>query len=262
MGMLADFLIAELRAARATRKMNQDEFGKLAKYSGSHVSAVETGGRPPTEDYVAAIDEGLQTGGIYSRLLAKVTTFDDAPVWLRPWLEYEHEAVSLRSCHPLVVPGLLQTEAYARAVMASGLLGAEEVEKRLAVRLERQRAVLDRDDPPLTTFVIGMAALRTGDPKVLREQLEHLARLSERPRVLVHVVPETAGFWAGQQGPFVIASFKSGDDVAFLDDHLQGRVITDSSMVAALQRSWDVVRAVALPRDLSRDLILKLVNEL
>ncbi|MEE6305247.1 DUF5753 domain-containing protein [Plantactinospora veratri] len=258
--MLADFLIAELRAARAARKLNQDEFGKIANYSGSHVSAVETGGRPPTEDYVAAVDEGLQTGGIYSRLLAKVTAFDDAPVWLRPWLEYEREAVALRACNPLLIPGLLQTEAYARAVMETALSGTEDMEKRLALRLERQRAVFEQDDPPLTTFVIGEAALRVGDPKVLREQLEHLLQLSARPRVIVHVVPATTGLWLGQSGPFVIASFE-GPDVAFLEDHLQGRVVTDPRAVAALQRSWEIVRAVALPRDLSRDLILKLVNE-
>ncbi|MBE1485759.1 helix-turn-helix domain-containing protein [Plantactinospora soyae] len=260
--MLADFLIAELRAARAIRKMNQDEFGKIANYSGSHVSAVETGGRPPTEDYVAAIDEGFQTGGIYSRLLAKVTAFDDAPVWLRPWLEYERDAVALRACNPLLIPGLLQTEAYARAVLETALQGTEEMEKRLTLRLERQRAVFDREDPPLTTFVIGEVALRVGDPKMLAEQLDHLLKLSTRPRVIVHVVPATAGLWLGQSGPFVIASFDGSADVAFLEDHLQGRVVTDPTAIAALQRSWEIVRAVALPRDLSRDLILKLGNEL
>ncbi|WP_159104789.1 helix-turn-helix transcriptional regulator [Plantactinospora sp. BB1] len=261
MGMLADFLIAELRAARATRKLNQDEFGRIANYSGSHVSAVETGGRPPTEDYVAAVDEGLQTGGIYSRLLAKVTAFDDAPVWLRPWLEYEREAVALRACNPLLIPGLLQTEAYARAVMSTGLHTTEEVERIIAGRLERQ-SILDRDDPPLATFVIPETVLRTGQPKMLREQLEHLLRLSERPRIFIHVVPATAGLWLGQSGPFVIASFDGSDDVAFMDDQLQGRVVTDPTQVARLNRIWEVVRAVALPRDLSRDLILKLVNEL
>ncbi|GIG91078.1 DUF5753 domain-containing protein [Plantactinospora endophytica] len=145
--------------------------------------------------------------------------------------------------------------------METALSGAEEMEKRLALRLERQRAVFEQDDPPLTTFVIGEVALRVGDPKVLREQLEHLLQFSARPRVIVHVVPATAGLWLGQSGPFVIASFEEGPDVAFLEDHLQGRVITDPRPVAALQRSWEIVRAVALPRDLSRDLILKLVNE-
>ncbi|MGI5146906.1 DUF5753 domain-containing protein [Plantactinospora sp. CA-294935] len=176
-------------------------------------------------------------------------------------MEYEREAVALRACNPLLVPGLLQTEAYARAVMETALHGTEEMEKRLALRLERQRAVFDRDDSPLTTFVIGEVALRVGDPKMLREQLEHLLRLSGRPRVIIHVVPATAGLWLGQSGPFVIASFDESPDVAFLEDHLQGRVVTDPRAVAALQRSWEIVRAVALPRDLSRDLILKLVNE-
>ncbi|WP_369930017.1 Scr1 family TA system antitoxin-like transcriptional regulator [Plantactinospora sp. BC1] len=90
----------------------------------------------------------------------------------------------------------------------------------------------------------------------------HPARLRWAPSTPPHVVPATTGLWLGQSGPFVIASFEEGPDVAFLEDHLQGRVVTDPRAVAALQRSWEIVRAVALPRDLSRDLILKLVNEL
>jgi hypothetical protein len=78
----------------------------------------------------------------------------------------------------------------------------------------------------------------------------------------VQVVPDGTGLYLGQAGAFALASFHDGDDVGYVDDQLQGRAVVDPKSVASLNRKWDAVRAVALPRDLSRDLILKLVDEL
>ncbi|WSZ75796.1 DUF5753 domain-containing protein [Micromonospora sp. NBC_00860] len=119
-------------------------------------------------------------------------------------------------------------------------------------RLRRQAAVFDRPRPPLSVFVIDEAALRRGRPDIMADQLDHLIALAERPAVMIHVLPLTAGFHPGQAGPFVIASTPDGGDVGYLDDQAAGRLSND---VAPLWAVWDSVRSLALPRDLTIDLM-------
>ncbi|MGQ5263878.1 DUF5753 domain-containing protein [Micromonospora sp. ZYX-F-536] len=174
------------------------------------------------------------------------------PAWFRPWTDIEREAVALRWYESAVLPGLLQTEAYARAVLSSGHWAGDDIQGHVETRLRRQAAVFNRPRPPLTVFVIDEAALRRGQPDIMIDQIDHLIALAERPAIMVHVVPLTAGFHPGQAGPFVIASTPAGDDVGYLDDQASGRISND---VAPLWAVWDTVRSVALPRDLTIDLM-------
>ncbi|MGN9919541.1 DUF5753 domain-containing protein [Micromonospora palomenae] len=173
------------------------------------------------------------------------------PAWFRPWAEIEREASALRWYESAVLPGLLQTEEYARAVLASGPLMAE-AESHVESRLRRQAAVFDRPRPPLAVFVIDEAALRRGDPDVIHPQLDHLITMAKRPSVMVHVLPLRAGLHPGQAGPFIIATTPDGDEVGYLDDQSAGRLTND---VAPLWAVWDTVRSVALPRDQTIDLL-------
>ncbi|MDG4799393.1 Scr1 family TA system antitoxin-like transcriptional regulator [Micromonospora sp. WMMD980] len=173
------------------------------------------------------------------------------PKWFRPWAEIEREALGLRWFESAVIPGLLQTADYARAVLASGPLAAD-AEDFVETRLRRQSAVLDRPRPPLVVFVIDEGALRRGAPGVLGPQFDHLAALAQRPNVMIHVLPLRAGLHPGQAGPFIIASTPEGDDVGYLDDQAAGRITND---VAPLWAVWDTVRSVALPRDQTVELL-------
>jgi hypothetical protein len=172
--------------------------------------------------------------------------------WFRPWADIERAATSLRSFEASVLPGLLQTEEYARAVLSSGPLTGSEVEQALTVRVVRQAAVFDRPRPPMTFFVIDEAALRRGAPEIMHPQLDHLVTLAQRATVFVHVLPLTAGIHPGQAGAFVIASLDDAQDVGYLDDQAAGKVTED---VAPLWRAWDTVRSVALPRDQTIELM-------
>ncbi|MGW1060010.1 Scr1 family TA system antitoxin-like transcriptional regulator [Micromonospora rubida] len=254
------FLSHELRAVRQRMGMTQVEFGRAIHFSDSHVSSVETGARPPRADYCRRVDEAAGTGRLYQGLL-RLVRLDSAPSWLVPWLEYEARATALRSYQPLVIPGLLQTEEYARAILATGLAPPEEQARTLELRMGRPALVFDRDSPPLTTFVIDETVLRRGPVEVLRPQWAHLLAMSGRPGILIHVVPATAGLYLGQSGAFVLASLPDGEPVGYLDDQLAGRVALEPEHVAALERTWEAVRAEALPRAQSRDLIRKLVDE-
>ncbi|WP_423202958.1 DUF5753 domain-containing protein [Micromonospora kangleipakensis] len=208
-----------------------------------------TPGRVPHPRHRAAVSRALsrEVGELWPEVVRR-----REPAWFRPWAEVEREATSLRSFETSVLPGLLQTEEYAHAVLSSGPLADDEVEGYVAARVARQAAVFDRPRPPLTVFVVDEAALRRGEPKIMHPQLDHLVAMAQRPRVLLHVLPLRAGFHPGQAGPFVIASVDDGDDVAYLDDQAAGRTTKD---VAALWQVWDTLRSVALPRDQSIQLL-------
>ncbi|MBM0228031.1 MULTISPECIES: helix-turn-helix transcriptional regulator [Micromonospora] len=184
------------------------------------------------------------------------------PVWFRPWQEIEREAVSLRWFESLVLPGLLQTEAYARAVLSgAGLIPRGDVERHLAARLARQ-GVLRRDDPPQFTAVIDEAILRrpVGGGATMHEQLRALVAASAEPHVRVHVVPSSVGAYAGLNGPFVVATCPDHRAAGYLDNQLQGQVVSDPEDIAAMMAAWENVRGEALSHWQSVDLITEVAE--
>ncbi|MFY1691004.1 helix-turn-helix domain-containing protein [Plantactinospora sp. WMMB782] len=253
---MSEFLITELRILRTARGMTQEEFGKAIKYSGSHVSSVETGQRPPTEDYLDIVDRVCETGGLFSRMLARVNTLEIVHVWLRPWIEIERDAIVLKSYEPLVVPGLLQTEEYARALLRTGTLPEADLEPQVRARIDRQQ-VLDREKPPLVFAVLDEAVLRRpiGGPAVMREQLDHLLVMAERPNVNIHIVPAATGAYVGLNGAFAIATLPDCRDLVYLDHQLQGLVSERPDDLLLVREAWEKVRGVALPVQQSIELI-------
>jgi hypothetical protein len=146
-------------------------------------------------------------------------------------------------------------------VLGCGLLTPDQAETHLTTRMERQVAVFDRDDPPLLTVVVDEIALRRGDPAVMRDQLRHLLKVGERPRVYLHAIPLSAGIHIGLDGSFILLHTAENDVVGFVDDQLQGRLVTHQTRVATLEKTWQALTSVALPCDQTRDLIARLVEE-
>ena len=178
------------------------------------------------------------------------------PTWLREWLEYEREARLLRWFEPALVPGLLQTEAYARAVLGWGGLSTEdEVEERTVSRMERQ-AILAGQKPPQFFAMLDEAILRrcVGSPPVMAEQCLHLMRLAERPHVHIQVVPMSAGGHVGLAGGFILAKGPSGE-AAHLDDRLRAHVVNKVDDIDTLVAAWEAIRAEALPTPQTFNLI-------
>ena len=229
--------------------------------STSLIAKFETARLIPLDDTAKLLD-GLYGSGTLIQENAREARSTAPPDWFQPWPDYEARAVSLRWYEPTFVPGPLQTEQYAREVLAAGLLTPDEAEERLALRLERQAVALGGDRPPIATFIVDEFALMRGEPATLKEQLDHLVELSKQPRVFIHVVPRTAGLYVGQSGNFIVASLPGGVDVAYLEDQLSGKVVTDLDLIAKAVRAWDAIRSVALPRDMSRDLIQRMADEL
>ncbi|MGX4656037.1 Scr1 family TA system antitoxin-like transcriptional regulator [Micromonospora sp. SCSIO 07396] len=256
-----EFLGAELRRARRERGLSQEDLAQRISYSSSLVGMVEIGHRTPSQDFITRADAALAAGGLFERLLALVRA-DSAPPWLREWISVEREATLIRWFEPSLIPGLLQTEAYARAVLEwGGLLRPPEVEQSLTSRMERQ-GVLLRDSAPQFIALVDEAALRrvVGEPALMVEQFEHLLKVTGMPHVHVHVVPAGAGAHAGLAGPFILARTPEGLDVAHLDNQLRAQVTDRPEDVDTLQRKWETVRGEALPRRASRDFIQELAK--
>lgn len=169
---------------------------------------------------------------------------------------------SLRYFNNSLIPGLLQTPEYARSVLDTGLRDQSEIERQLAIRMERQAKVLDRAEPPACAFILDFAALRCPTPAIAKEQLTRLLEVSERPRTFVHVIPEHVGMHPGRSGTFSLATLGDGVAAGYMEDLFEGRVFTDGERVTGLDWTWQAVNAVALNVDQSRDLISKVVNAL
>ncbi|MFF0150324.1 helix-turn-helix transcriptional regulator [Micromonospora sp. NPDC005203] len=266
MGSVIDYVVSELRLLRAQLRLSQEDFGKTIGYSASHVSSVETGGRQPTSEYVRAVDRGHDplrednAGGRFTRMLRELSKVD--PEWLHEWIKWEQEATLLRWYEPAWMPGLLQTEAYARATLAHNLLSQDEIEQRVASRLGRQ-AIIVGDRPVQLVAVIDVMVLRrpiVGRPDVMPEQLAHLAKMAQLPHVQILVVTEDAGLYPGLQGGFILATQPDGAVVAHLDHQVRAQVVSSADDLANLQATWEVVRGEALSRRQSLELIKETVQ--
>ncbi|MFE0590287.1 Scr1 family TA system antitoxin-like transcriptional regulator [Micromonospora echinospora] len=256
-----EFLGAELRRARKEAGLSRDDLAQRISYSSSLVGMVEIGHRTPSQDFIARVDAELRAGGLFERLLTLVRA-DAAPPWLREWISVEKEATLIRWFEPSLVPGLLQTEAYARAVLGgSGMLRESEIEQRVSSRLERQ-SILWGDNPPEFVAVVdeGVLRRRIGEAAVMVEQFAHLLQAAEHTHVHLHVVPADAGMHAGLAGPFILAKTRDGAEVAHLDNPLWAHVTDRPEDVDSLQRRWECLRGDALPRRATRDLIQELTK--
>ncbi|WP_326555715.1 helix-turn-helix domain-containing protein [Micromonospora sp. NBC_01813] len=248
-----------LKAERMARGMSQDALGAQVHVTGSQIGNYESGRSVPPEDVASRLDTVLSADGELAKQAEAARAGAVAP-WMRPWAATEQLAMMLRWWEPSIIPGILQTEAYARSVIAAGPHTDAQVEAITRDRLERQ-SILDRPVPVGLTAIMDEAALRHGDPEVMKEQLDHLIDIGHRPGVHVRVVPMGAGMYAGLTGAFVLATLPDGGTVAYCDDQVEGKIIKRAIELRRLVTVWEAICAQALPWKMSRDLILRMIDE-
>ena len=259
------FFGAELRRARTSAGLSQDQLGQRLGYSGAQVGKVETGERTPVPDFVEACDRAFpDTGGLFGRIHQLARRWDSGyPSWFAEWIDSEQKATSLRSWEPLLIPGLLQTADYARAILAADPETTEEqLSELVSARLERQ-TILDPPAAPTLWVVLDEAVLYRliGTRKTMHDQLLHLADTSCHSNITVQVVPAEIGAHAGLLGGFAIAGFDNEPSTVYMESPDQGQTTQLPSVVKRLSRTFDTLRADALPRGASRDLIGKVAEE-
>ncbi|TDC78050.1 helix-turn-helix domain-containing protein [Micromonospora sp. KC606] len=259
----AAFLVAELRRARTCRGLSQDELAKAVNYSASMVSAVELGQQQPTAKYLELVDRALDTGGIFSRMLTELVSLDTAQVWLRGWRRILAEAKVLRWYESRYVPGLFQTEGYARAVFEAGdLLDQAEVERRLAERMELQGCLYgDRVLKIVVVLDEGVLRRCVGDRKTMADQALHLARIAtEHPHVRLHIVPLPTGEYPGLGGPFILAALTDDSELGVISGQGRGEELHDPANLRRLQQVWEVSLGAALPAQESVELLREIAE--
>ncbi|MEV7009858.1 helix-turn-helix transcriptional regulator [Streptosporangium sp. NPDC051022] len=247
---------AELRKHRHRAGLTQEQLAEITQFSRSLLGFIERGQRTPSRNFAQRCDDALGAGGELAHLWAQVTRAA-SPRWFRGWLEVEQEAHTLHSWEPLVVPGLLQTEDYARAVIRGEPgITEEQVEKAVEARLERQK-IFSRRTPPMFWVVLDEGVLRRpiGGKDVLRRQLEYLQEVAELPRIGIQVVPLALGATTGTSGGFIIAQFSGSADTVYIESANHGQVTDRSEDVAAIHARYDTIRVGAYPQHVSIELI-------
>jgi transcriptional regulator with XRE-family HTH domain len=248
--------------------MTPEQLGARVYLSGSQIRKVEAGTRTPTEDLAKACEAIPELGcnGALTELYEILSVHlrrRAYPGWFAGWPDKEAQARRLRWFEPLVVPGLLQTEAYARAILSTRM-GAtrEELDEAVAGRMERQR-ILDREHPPELWVILDEAVLRrpVGGPDVMRDQLVRLVEAGRRPNIAIQVVPFGAGAHEGLRGgAFIVADFDAAATIAYQDAASSGQIIEDADEIDALAVTWDTLRLDALPRTASISLITSIAE--
>jgi transcriptional regulator with XRE-family HTH domain len=254
---------AMLRHYRTAAGLTPEELGARVYLSASQIRKVEEGTRTPTEALTQACEAlpELNCNGALTTLreiLKDHLRHRAYPGWFQAWPDHESHARRLRSFQLVVVPGLLQTETYARAVLGTRVgANAEELDEAVAARLERQQ-ILNRAHPPELWVLLDEAVLRrpVGGPGVMAGQLGYLAAAARRPHIVLQVIPLAAGAHEGMRGgAFVLADFTDSPSLGYQDTAVTGQIVEDENQVAALAVTWDTLRLEALPRSASLDLV-------
>jgi hypothetical protein len=183
-----------------------------------------------------------------------LTTYRDAPPKLLQFIDYEAASATIRAFQSLVVPGLLQTEEYARAVIQAVMPKASkaQIEAAVMVRMRRQE-ILTRPDPVQLLAVVDEAVVRrqVGGEGAMRRQAKHLVAMGDRKNVTIEVVRFSAGVHPGMQGPFVIFEFPDAedDDVLFLESSRGDLIVRDEpDEIADYEERFDAMRRLSSGR--------------
>jgi transcriptional regulator with XRE-family HTH domain len=268
----------ELRRLREQAGLTCEDVGQRLDCSGTRISRIETGRISVKPGDVREMLEIYGVSSAEADSLAQLardarrkgwwhTYGKMLPTWFEAYIGLEAEAVRLRDFQSMVVPGLLQTEDYARGVLrtAPGAGSAENIDRQVALRVQRQ-SVLAQASPPDLWVVLSESVLRVqvGGAAVMRAQLRHLIDIAGRSTVTLQVLPFTTAAHVQPISPFTILEFPDAADptVVYLE-HLTGGIFLESQEeVRRYTVIFDHLRAEALGTAQSIDLIGRLAAEL
>lgn len=248
---------AELRHAREKKGLSQEALGQKLFVSGTFVGQLEAGTRRLRPDMAPMLDEVLGTKGFFERN-CKAANKSRYPEHFAEVAEAEAQATAIRQYAPLLIPGLLQTASYAQAVNRAydPTAPQETIDEWVEGRIARTR-LLDNPTNPLLWVVLDEAALRrkTGGRTVMAEALRHVADLARRSRVIVQVLPFSAGAHTAMEGSLKLMDFADAPALVYFEGVRVGRLEDDPAIVAQLRLTFELLAASALSPQKSLALI-------
>jgi transcriptional regulator with XRE-family HTH domain len=245
---------ARLRSAREARGWIQDELAERVGYSGRHISAIETGRKPPTHRFSRAVDTALGVTGTpesFERAWGELRN----GVLLEGFPEYlghEARAAEIRMFDVGVIPGLLQTPEYASAIeeghVRRGILSPEQADERVMSLVDRQTALTRRRVPPMVIVVLDESCIRrlVGGAEVMERQLAHLIELAAEPDTTLQVAP----FSMGERRPFNrlvnLLTLPDRSVMSYVESQTDGYLDREITSVLPLVRAYHQLQAEAL----------------
>ena len=237
-----------LKTQREARGLTQQELADLAFMTRSHIAHIEAGRRIPSREDARRLDRALGTGDVLTSFLPldERTT----PDYFAPVRILEQQATEIREFAISFVPGILQTEAYARAVLSTAYppRPAELRDAYVVTRLERG-CILDDPVSPAVWALLDEGVLRrvVGSPEIMAEQITHIADLAESGRIRAHILPFTLGCHVIMQGMLSLMWFEDQPPAAYSEGVFIGKLHDSPTAVQRLQHKYDLALGDALP---------------
>ncbi|WP_345044624.1 helix-turn-helix transcriptional regulator [Streptomyces sannanensis] len=255
---------ARVRRLRTAAGLTQAELGRMTHVVSTRITQIErASGARPTLELARTLDAVLGADNLLVELWPYVYR-EAFPDWSRAFMAYSERAVSIGEYAAHVVPGLLQTEAYARAVLSVGLTLSSDtqLEERVTARMGRQGRLGSTDRPALWV-VLDEAVLRrpVGGRAVMREQLERLLEAAAEPHITVQVLPFDQGEHDVMGGSLTILTLPDGSEVVYTEGAHHGQLIEDPAEVRRFSVTYDRLRAAALPPLMSLDMIRSVMED-
>ena len=257
----SDSLKAFGEAHKAFRKRagyTQEEYAPLIGYQPGTVASIEQGRRFPQRRYVDKAELVLDAFGVLKGVYKHATREKGLASWFRQWAELEELAISLYTFENRLVPGLLQTEDYARAIFSERVpvLTDSEIEAMVTARLERQPLLHERPNTSFS-FIVEEHVLRrlTGEEAVMRAQIEHLLEATEPRNVEFQVLPTARGAHASMDGPIQLLETPENEWFAYSEGQENSQFIVKPQTISILHMRYAKLRSQALTPEDSRSLL-------
>ncbi|MEW2308551.1 helix-turn-helix transcriptional regulator [Streptomyces sp. NPDC006864] len=238
-----------LKAQRKAAGLTQQQLADLALMTRLHISHIEAGRRMPSEEDARRLDMALGTGDVLTTFRPSADN-DVLANYFAPVQHLEQQATVIREYAPSLVPGILQTEAYARAVLGRAFpsMSAAERDRAVVARLKRAE-ILKNPATPVVWAVLDEAVLRrpVGGPTVMAEQIEHIVTLTESERIRTHVLPLGLGYHPLLDGMLTLMWFDDQPPVAYSEGLRMGKLHDSPSVVEAFQGDYTLGLSDALP---------------
>lgn len=265
-------LVSQLKHLRVQSGLSQSEVSKRMGWESGKIIRIETGKFVRLNS--ADVSELCRLYGASDELREELVEIAKASRGKKPWwFQYkdvvvsafyglEHEATKIQEYCLGLIPGLLQHPEYVTVLMRRGFLqDKEEQDRRIEVRFQRHKNVLERDAPPQLWIVLDESCLRctVGGPKLMERQMRHLLDLAARPTIDIQVLPHAAG--RSQSYGFSILTFNEDDRVVYVDIPPNGIFYEDGEDLAEHDRVFDYLQSAALSPAESQEFISKLADE-
>ncbi|MFF2507073.1 helix-turn-helix transcriptional regulator [Streptomyces sp. NPDC058067] len=254
-----DYYGFELRRRREAAGLKLGQLGDCIFCTGSLVGQVECAKKVPTRDFSERVDAALGTDGFFSGLVGLVLR-SQLPHWFQAYAEMEARAAYISTFQCQLVYGLLQTEEYARAVLATGR--PDRLDDLVAARMERQR-ILKREQPPLGLVILDEAVLHrpVGGQEVMRKQLRRLLDFQDERWVRLQVLPFGVGEHASLDGSFNLLRFDDDPDLIYTEDLISGHMTANPETIREAARRYASLQAAALSVEDSAALITRVLED-